>query len=127
MLKVILNILILLFIICSVCLAKTPECDFEYQSKGRRDPFIALVTKDGRILPGAREVSETGTIELEGIIWDPQGNSIAIINGKLFKERQRFYDLQVLKIRKASVILQKEGEVMVINLKKGGTDNGHKK
>ena len=99
--------------------------NFTYQSKGNRDPFISLVTKDGRILPGARTVTEGGDVELEGIIWDPNGKSMAIINGKLVKEKQRIMNMQVLKIKKASVILQKGGKVMVINLKKGvGSLNG---
>ncbi|MCG2711541.1 MAG: hypothetical protein L6416_04355 [Candidatus Omnitrophica bacterium] len=94
--------------------------DFTYEDKGNRDPFISLVTQDGRILPGAKTASDSENIELEGIIWDPRGNSMAIINGKLVKEKERIMDMQVLIIKKASVILQKEGKVMVINLKKGG-------
>ncbi|MBU4304658.1 MAG: hypothetical protein KJ893_03385 [Candidatus Omnitrophica bacterium] len=96
------------------------EQAFVYQSNGKRDPFMTLVTKDGRILPGARVAAETENIELEGVIWDPQGRSVAIINGNLLKEQERFGSMQILKIRKESVIIQKEGKVLVINLKKGG-------
>ncbi len=114
------NILVFLLSIVAVSGARANMRDFTYQDKGNRDPFISLVTPDGRILPGARAVSETGNIELEGIIWDPSGKSLAIINGKPVKEKQRIMGMQVLKIKKASVILQKGGKVMVINLKKGG-------
>ena len=94
--------------------------EFTYKDNGNRDPFISLVTPDGRILPGARVVSDSENIELEGIIWDPNGKSVAIINGKLVKEKQRIMKMQVLKIKQASVILQKEGKVIVVNLKKEG-------
>ena len=114
------SILIVVLSLITVAVAGASVRDFTYQSKGNRDPFMSLVTKDGRILPGARTVSETGNVELEGVIWDPNGKSMAILNGKLVKEQQRIMNMQVLKINKTSIILQKEGKVMVVNLKKGG-------
>ncbi len=117
---------IMLVFCCQIVHANMYENKFIYKNKGLRDPFIALVTIDGRILPGAREVTESTNVELEGIIWDPNGKSLAIINGKLVKEKQRIMNLQVLKIKKDSVLLQKEGKVIVINLKKiGGGKNGN--
>jgi len=110
----------MMFIFVGVSFADEPN--FKYDSKGKRNPFQSLVTKDGRILPGAKAVNETGDIELEGIIWDPNGKSVAIINKKLVKEQERILNMQVLKIKKDSVIVQKEGKVMVINLKKGGAN-----
>ncbi|MCK4993506.1 MAG: hypothetical protein KAS13_00490 [Candidatus Omnitrophica bacterium] len=119
------NILVILLSMIVVSGARASSRDFTYQSKGNRDPFMSLVTKDGRILPGARVVSETGDVELEGIIWDPKGKSMAIINGKLVKEQQRVMNMQVLKIKKDSIILQKGGNVIVINLtKERGTSDG---
>ena len=119
MFKISLLIIILLFS-CQTANAKNAARDFIYKDNGTRDPFIALVTIDGRILPGARETTESTNIELEGIIWDPKGKSLAIINGKPVKEQQRIMSFQVLKIKKESVLLQKEGEVIVVYLKKGG-------
>ena len=120
------NILVFCLSIIIIAQAQANVRDFDYQDNGNRDPFSSLVTKDGRILPGARTTSETGNIELEGIIWDPNGKSMAIINGKLVKEKQRVMNMQVLKIKKASIILQKGGKVMVINLKKGGGNSDGK-
>ena len=93
------NILILVFIISMASCVLANEKDFSYNSKGNRDPFLTLVTQDGRILPGARAVSDTDDIELEGIIWDPNGKSMAILNGKLVKEKQRIMNMQVLLMR----------------------------
>jgi hypothetical protein len=113
-------IFIVILCLSQVCWANTQKKDFVYKNKNTRDPFIALVTQDGRILPGARETSESTDIDLEGIIWDPNGKSLAIINGRPVKEKQRIQNVQILKIRKDSVLMQKEGKVIVINLKKGG-------
>ncbi|MFH1061325.1 MAG: hypothetical protein V1747_00360 [Candidatus Omnitrophota bacterium] len=115
-------VIIILLFCCQTANAKSAGRDFIYKDEGTRDPFIALVTSDGRILPGARETTESTNIELEGVIWDPNGNSLAIINGKPVKEQQRIMNLQVLKIKKDSVLLQKEGKVIVVYLKKGGGD-----
>lgn len=110
------NILVFLLGIFIVAGARASTRDFTYEDKGNRDPFLSLV-KDGHIVEEPTTLSEIGNIELEGIIWDPNGKSMAIINGKLVKEKQRIMNMQVLKIKKASIILQKEGKVMVINLK----------
>jgi len=111
-------IIIIFFSLCTVAYAKTR--DFVYDDKDTRDPFIALVTVEGRILPGARAQTESTNIDLEGVIWDSAGKSLAIINGKPVKENQRIMSFQVLKIKKDSVLLQKKGKVIVLYLKKGG-------
>ncbi len=124
------NILVFLLSINIAVSARAAAREFTYHDNSKRNPFISLVTREGRILPGARAASETDNFELEGIIWDPSGKSMAIINGKLVKEKQRIMGMQVLKIKKSSVILQKGGKVTVINLKnlkKGGESSNGKR
>jgi len=115
-------IIVFLAGIAATAYAKPSAREFTYDDHNKRDPFISLVTKDGKILPGAKTDAEAETeqIVLEGIIWDPQGNSVAIMNGKLVKEQERVFDFQILKIKKNGVILQKGGNVKVFNLKRGG-------
>jgi len=120
--KLCINLLVIFFITGSFVFASNGQRDFEYESKGNRDPFSYLVTKEGRLLPGAKAVSAIEAISLEGIIWDPHGKSLAIINGKPVQEHEEIYGTQVLKIKKTSVIMQKDGEVIVVNLKKGGVN-----
>lgn len=91
---------------------------FKYESANRRDPFCVLVTKEGRLLPGAVVLSESEDVNLEGIIWDPVGRSIAIINGKLIQEGQALFNLKILKIEKTKVLLEKDGKNIVVNLNK---------
>lgn len=91
---------------------------FKYESANRRDPFCALVTKEGRLLPGAVVYSESEDVKLEGIIWDPVGRSVAIINGKLIQEGQDLGGLKILKIEKTKVLIEKNGKNIVVNLNK---------
>ncbi|MDD5747056.1 MAG: hypothetical protein PHO30_07335 [Candidatus Omnitrophica bacterium] len=114
--------LVLLLGLSAAAYAKPTVREFTYDDHNKRDPFVPLVTKDGKILPGAKTDSEMENeqILLEGIIWDPQGNSVAIMNGKLVKEQERVFDFQILKIKKDGVILQKGGKVRVFNLNRGG-------
>ncbi len=123
---------IIIIIICffAIC-AQAKEGEFSYNSNDKRDPFSPLVSSDGRILFGARTAAAQPEqpemkMALEGVIWDPEGKSLAIINGTPVKEQERILGLQVLKIKKDSVILQKEGKVFVINLTKGGADEAKK-
>ncbi len=98
---------------------------FKYDGKGRRDPLEELVTRDGRILPGAKAGFDTDSIVLEGVIWDPSGRSLAIINGKPVREQEAVYGLEVLRINRDSVVLNKDGKTLKIELrKKGGGENG---
>ena len=57
--------------------------DFTYDTKGTRDPFMPLVTKEGIYISGVGFESTDG-VSLEGILWDPEGkNSQAILNGTI--------------------------------------------
>ncbi|MCP4649421.1 MAG: hypothetical protein GY853_04980 [PVC group bacterium] len=118
--KVILSLVLIAILFLPSVYASKGEEDFAYKSKGKRDPFMPLVTKEGRILPGARGETDTGDIHLEGIIWDENGKSLAIINGKLVKELDVVYGMEILVIKKKSVILQKEGKTIVVEVNKKG-------
>lgn len=118
--------LFLIFLIGASCAvaAGVPE-QFVYKNNGVRDPFMSLVTKDGRILPGAKVTTETGDVNLEGIIWDPAGKSLAIINGKAVKKNDFIFGLTVLEIKEDSVVLEKMGKEFIVKVRKGG--DGHEK
>ena len=89
---------------------------FLYNSKGKRDPFIPLITKDGRLI--SLETDEKkGELSLEGIIYDPHGISYAIIDGSVVKIGDMVRDFQVLKIEKNKAFLIKEGQIYALVLK----------
>jgi len=112
--------------VCARATEGSPADRFQYNDQQLRDPFEPLVTLDGRILPGARgSAAEISEVVVEGIIWDPQGRSVAIISGNMVKELDAVQGYQVLKIKKESVILQRGGRVIVVGLrKKGGEQDG---
>ncbi|MBF0619908.1 MAG: hypothetical protein HQL19_07055 [Candidatus Omnitrophica bacterium] len=90
--------------------------DFAYQDHAQRDPFWPLVTSGGAIVnyDSNFAVSE---MMLEGIISDGKGR-IAIINGAIVEEGKRFGIYMVQKIEANRVILVKDGQTSVLQLKK---------
>jgi hypothetical protein len=82
--------------------------EFYYDSKGRRDPFQPLGVDSGPV---------TSTeFRVEGIIYDPVRGSLAVINGKVLKEGDRFGAYKVDKIDRAKVTLTKDGETVPLRL-----------
>jgi len=90
--------------------------EFVYDSKGRRDPFIPLVTPQGRLLQ-LEAKDDTNVLTVEGIIYDKYDLSYAIVNGEVFKVGDKVGDFLVLKIKKNKVIFIKDGQPLEIELK----------
>lgn len=108
----------LLFFLC-LSSALFAQEEFKYDAKGKRNPFIPLVTPDGRFLKLEQEEGAE-TLLLEGIIYDKQGLSYAVINGEVVRIGDKVGDYQVLKIEERKVILIKEGEILERELKEEG-------
>lgn len=89
---------------------------FKYNDKGKRNPFIPLVTSEGRLLKLDKRESEGG-LSLEGIIFDKYGRSFAIVNGNVVGVGDVVAGYQVLKIEQKKVIFIKSGETVSIELK----------
>jgi hypothetical protein len=87
-----------------------------YDPKGRRDPFVPLVTPDGRLLK-LESQQPTAGLTLEGIIYDEHGLSYAIVNGEVVRISDRVGEYQVLKILKNKVIFIKGAETTEVELK----------
>lgn len=49
----------------------------------KRDPFVPLITPGGYLMNV--EPQENAALRLEGITFDPKGDSIAVINGELLR------------------------------------------
>jgi len=89
-----------------------------YDAKGRRDPFIPLISESGGYASDAYEASAAEDIRLEGIVWDDLKGSIAIINGEIVKEGDSMGSIKVMKINKDNVIFDIDGESVRIDLNK---------
>lgn len=94
------------------------ESGFNYDSKGKRDPFLPLVSADGRILEPQTQKETDKAVKLEGIIYDSRGMSYAIINSKIAKVGDMVGGYQVLRIRPQKVILTMAGQEFEVELKK---------
>jgi len=94
--------------------------EYKYDSKGRRDPFIPLVTGNIRTSLGLQSVETAEDINLEGIIFDPNGKSIAVLNGEIVKEGDKLYNIEIVKIYSSSIVLKIYDKPHKINLIKEG-------
>ena len=113
-----------LFLLCAILAiigdtAAFAEDEFNYDAKGKRDPFIPLVSESGGgYASDAYEASAAEDIRLEGIVWDDVNGSIAIINGEIAKEGDFLGTMKILKINKDNVLFDVGGENVKIDLNK---------
>lgn len=110
-----------ILLLCFLCLfsISLAQEQFVYDAKGKRNPFIPLVTPDGRLLKLEKEETASGLL-LEGIIYDEHGLSYAIVNGAVVRVSDKVGDYQVLKIEKNKVIFIKSGQTLEVELKEEG-------
>jgi len=106
-----------LLLFCGLTFCLFAEEQFSYDSQGRRDPFVALVTSDGRLL-NLEPQGEVEGIMLEGIIYHRDGDSYAIVNGDIVKENDKIGKYEVKKIEEKKVIFAKEGQNIEVELEK---------
>lgn len=95
---------------------------FIYDNKDTRDPFVPLVTQQGKITTGLQSIGSVKDIVLEGIVWDPKGGSIVIINQNILKENDYIGDYQITKIQPNRVVLKKGDKEYVVILTKEGEE-----
>lgn len=112
----------LFFIFCAEartgCSAVSFAQEFVYDSKGKRNPFIPLVTPEGRLLKLDKQELPSGTLVIEGIIYDKFGRSFAIVNTEVVGIGDLVGDYQVLKIQEDKVIFIKDGVPLEVELTK---------
>ncbi len=87
---------------------------FIYEKKGR-DPFWPLITASGKVMQEPDVVS-LNDISLEGILWDVEGNSMAMINGMILKKGDRIGNFEILKVGKDNVLLGTKTEQHLLKL-----------
>lgn len=69
-----------------------------YNSHGKRDPFMPLVSLTSRESPGLLGVQNVEDLEMQGVVYDPKKGSIVIVNGSVLKEGEESGSVKVLKI-----------------------------
>jgi hypothetical protein len=112
------KLLITIFLLGLMLPCAFGQAEFTYDAKGKRDPFIPLVTPEGRLLKLDKQDSAQQGLAIEGIIYDKLGRSFAIIDGAVVGIGDMVADYQVLKIFENKVILIRNGEPLEVELNK---------
>ena len=94
--------------------AVTEAVSPKYEKANRKNPFIPIVTNDGQLI-NIREGDEDSSLVLEGIIYDKDGQSMAMINGQILRKNDSVGDAKIVEIRKDSVVYIKDGEIFILN------------
>ena len=88
-----------------------------YESNGKRDPFIPLIGQEKVNRPSSlEEIASIEDVLLKGIAIGPSGKNIAILNGQMVKENDKFGLLQIKKISKNTVEISIDGKVHTLSL-----------
>ena len=111
-----------IFAPCAYC-AERPDGSFVYDSKGRRDPFSPLVGQERGSGAGLESVAAFDDLKLEGIAVGDGGRQVAIINGQMVKEKDKFGALLIKKISKKSVDISIESRDYTLILQESEKEN----
>ncbi len=87
--------------------------EIRYDSGGRRDPFKALIGPGGTLT----YKSNPSDLNIEGIIYDPKGTSLVLLNGEFYRQGETVKQSKIISIMKDRVILSHEEEERVLWLR----------
>lgn len=96
--------------------ASDKDQKYNYTPHGRRDPFIPLVSPSGYLLEVERD--EDSALSLEGIMYDPKGDSMAIINGELVRVGEAVGGAVLTRIEPTRVVVIKDNQTLEIELRR---------
>ena len=94
--------------------------NFEYNSRGRRDPFVPLVGVERPAVTRLADITSVEDMKLEGIVSGPKGNMAAMMNGEMIKTNDKIGDIVVKSITKAGVTLTVGGKEYQLKLPEEG-------
>jgi hypothetical protein len=99
-----------------------PEAaSIRYDAKGKRDPFVPLV-RDGRMIAITEEESpssEQADLSLPllgGILWDPAGRSIALLNDREQVVGDMVGSFRLVEIHQDHVVLEQEDRRVTLQM-----------
>ena len=92
-----------------------PQRLFQYNAEGHRDPFMPLV-RDGKPINVQGVMTGTAQPVLYGILWDPHGASLALINDSEVKVGDVIGTYRVTEIRQDAVVLANGSSPLVLQI-----------
>ena len=112
---------IIIIVCCLVFVAAkasfSGESVFKYDDQGKRDPMLPLVSVEGIIVNYDDSLS-ISDLSLEGVMLGDGDSSLAIINGKIVKLKDKIGDFFVSEIKREKVYLIKGKKIFELKLKK---------
>ncbi len=107
-----------LFLLFICVIQAQEEKVFSYDSKGKRDPLMPLVSAEGYIIS---TISTEGVkdFRLEGIVCTEGQDNYAVINSSVFRKGDSVGEYKVITIEKEKVVLSDGKEDIVLKLEKG--------
>jgi type II secretory pathway component PulC len=101
-------------IMLSHCLASffsvALAADFRYDSHEKRDPFFS--SRDAR--PMNEQAAKRLDIHLEGIVFDSEGEPVAIVNDEIYHEGDHLAQYVITRIREDGVYFESEDEEFMV-------------
>lgn len=111
-----LMISIFTFVSVNIHAGKAP---FKYEARGRRDPFIPLISTDRSSQISLKDVVSVDELKLEGIATTGSGGKrFAIMNGEMLKENEKIGNVKIKQISNAEVLLTISEKEYIISLPK---------
>ena len=108
---------IIAFVLAGVIAGDSAKAEEFVYKKKDRDPFWPLVTEDGKLVEGF-DLMTLENVYLEGIVWDPEGDSVVMVNGMVLRKGDRIGAFEIQKIEKNRVTLRSGDEQQYLNLEK---------
>ncbi len=97
---------------------------YEYESHGRRDPFVPLIGQDKAMAAGLSDVTSVEDIKLEGIAIRADGKKTAIMNGEIVKEGDKIGEVEIKKVYYKSIVFLISGKEFKVSLPEEGGPKG---
>jgi hypothetical protein len=104
----------------------SPADAFQYESKGKRDPFVPLVGMDRPAVARLEDVSSADDLKLVGLAVGSGGRKVAVLNGEAMKEGDRVGEVELKRVNKKSATIAIGGRSYEIFLpgEEGGAKGG---
>ena len=80
-----------------------------YDARGKRDPFVPILSSTARETTGLAGVETLDEIIIEGVVYDPKSGSVVIVNGTVLKEKDESGNVKVLEIKPDGAVFSVNG------------------
>jgi hypothetical protein len=80
-----------------------------YDAYSLRDPFVPLFASGGVGGGDLFAVNSVDELAVEGVVYDPRGGSVVVVNGTVLKDSQQIGNVKVVRIEPKGAVLSVNG------------------